>query len=348
MLWQFRRELIEKLATTGEVVISTPFNGHEEDFLKKYRCIETTIDRRSVNPIKDYLLYCFYKKLISTERPDVVVTYSIKPNIYGGYACRKLGVPYCVNVQGLGTAFEKKWLAPIVTAMYKVALKEAKVVFFENHANASEFLERGIIKSSVTKVLNGAGVNLDTFRYSEYPKDVDGIRFLYLGRIMKEKGIDELLEAIRHLKAKYGSLIKFDMVGFFEDEYKETINSMSRNKLIDFHGFQKDPTSFYVSSHCVVLPSYHEGMSNVLLEAAAIGRPLICSDVPGCREAVENGTTGFLCKKKDATSLQDAMEKFILLNNEERVAMGKRGREKMEQSFDKCDVVKKTIRAINK
>ncbi|MBR5719162.1 MAG: glycosyltransferase family 4 protein [Clostridia bacterium] len=348
MLWQFRRELLAKLKETGEVVLSMPFVGHEDDFQKEYKCIDTKVDRRGINPITDYQLYSFYRKLIKDEKPDIVITYSIKANVYGGYASRKLKVPYCVNVQGLGTAFEKKMLAPLVTKMYKAAVKRAKTVFFENEFNAQEFIRRGITTREQVTVLNGAGVNLDYYKFSEYPSEENGITFLYLGRIMKEKGIDEFLYSVKKLKNKYNDRVNFDMVGFFEDEYKQTIEDLSKQGYIAFHGFQSNPIPFYQRAHCVVLPSYHEGMSNVLLEAAATGRAIITTDIPGCREAVDDGVSGYLCNKMDADSLLDAMERFISLSMESRVAMGQHGREKIEMSFDKLDVVKKTIKAINK
>lgn len=346
MLWQFRRELIDKLAESGEVVISAPFVGHEDDFQKKYRCIETEVDRRGINPAKDLSLFRFYKRLLKAEKPDMVITYSIKPNIYGGYACCQLGIPYCVNVQGLGTAFQKEPIASIVTQMYKVALKKARVVFFENNGNAEEFVKRGIVSCDKITVLHGAGVNLDYFEYKDYPSEDDGVHFLFLSRIMKEKGVDELIAAIKNLKKKYGDKARFDFVGFFEDEYKETIEELDREDLIKFLGFQTDPRPFYASAHCVVLPSYHEGMSNVLLEGAATGRCLITTDIPGCREAVDDGVTGFLCEKANAESLESALEKVLLLNRTEREAMGRKSREKIEKEFNRNAVIMHTIEAI--
>lgn len=347
MLWQFRRELIAQLQTRGEVVISMPFVGHEDDFQAMgIRCIHTDVDRRGINPKTDLKLYHTYKALLKAERPDMVVTYSIKPNIYAGFACRQLHIPYCVNVQGLGTAFQKEPIATVVTTMYKTALKKAKTVFFENQVNAEEFVKRGIIPASQETILNGAGVNLDVYKQQPYPSEEDGIHFLFLGRIMKEKGIDELFEAAKNLKKKYGDKIKFDLVGFFEDEYKETVEQLAADGVVKFHGFQSDPKPFYAKSHCVVLPSYHEGMSNVLLEAAATGRALITSDIPGCREAVDDGVNGYLCKKMDRASLESCMGTFMKLTSEQREKMGCAGRRKMETEFDKNTVVKMTIAAI--
>jgi galacturonosyltransferase len=344
MLWQFRRELISELLKHGEVVISTPFVGHEEDLaMLGCRLIETDFNRRSINPIADMRLYRVYEKILKTEKPDMVITYSIKPNVYAGYACQRLDIPYSVNVQGLGTAFEKQPIATVATVMYKMALRKAYTVFFENAVNAEAFEQKGIIKAEKETILNGAGVNLDYYKLQPYPSEEDGIHFLYLGRIMKEKGIDELFDVAKRLKEKYGDKVVFDMVGFFEDEYKDIVEKLAEDGIINFHGFQSEPRPFYEKSHCVVLPSYHEGMSNVLLEAAATGRAVITTDIPGCREAVKEGENGFLCKKMDNDSLYKCMEKFIFITSDERKKMGLNGRKKMEEEFDKEKVVNRTM-----
>lgn len=347
MLWQFRRELITSLLAKGEVVLSMPFVGHEEDFAAMgCKCIRTEVDRRGINPVTDLKLYKTYVQQLKEEKPDMVITYSIKPNIYGGFACRQLKIPYCINVQGLGTAFQKEHIASIVTAMYKVALKKARTVFFENETNAEEFRKRGIVPLEKQTILHGAGVNLESYRFLDYPGEENGIHFLYLGRIMKEKGVEELFSAARSMKKCYGDKIHFDFVGFFEDEYKEVVEQMVQEGFLSFHGFSPDPKPYYGKSHCIVLPSYHEGMSNVLLEAAATGRALIATDIPGCKEAVEDGKNGFLCKKKDAESLENCLEKFLQLSSEERRRMGIAGREKMEREFDKKKVVEATMKAM--
>ena len=346
MLWQFRRELIQRLMEDAEVVISTPFVGHEQDFAAMgCRMLETDVDRRGINPVTDFRLYNTYVKILKTERPDMVVTYSIKPNIYAGFACRMQKIPYCVNVQGLGTAFQKKGLAQIVTVMYRTALKKAKTVFFENAENAKLFREKKITPAWQQTVLPGAGVNLESYSYQEYPNN-DKVRFLYLGRIMKEKGMDELFWAVQELRKECAGQFVLDLVGFFEDEYKEQVEKLTRDGVAVFHGFQENPRPYYGKADCVVLPSYHEGMSNVLLEAAATGRPLITSDIPGCREAVKQGISGLLCPVKDRNALLHAMDGFLKLSKEEREVMGRAGRKYMEEQYDKEKVVKKTCRTI--
>ena len=344
MLWQFRRELIARLMGLGEVVLLMPFVGHEEDFAAMgCRCIETRLDRRSINLKTDLGLMHFYRRVVEQERPDLVLTYSIKPNIYMGLVCARGKVPYCTNIQGLGSPFQKKGMAGFVSALHRVALHNSRAVFFENQENADYFIRHHIIPASKATVLRGAGVNLAHYRFQPYPPEEDGIHFLYLGRIMREKGVDELFAAARRLKAEYGRRVTIDLVGFFEEEYTATVEQLAREDIVRFHGFQQDPRPFYAAAHCVVLPSYHEGMSNVLLEAAATGRALITSNVPGCREAVEDGVGGFLCPAMDADALYIKMKAFLDLTPEQRAAMGRAGRALMERDFDKDGVVAATL-----
>lgn len=346
MLWQFRREFIQSLLEEYEIVISTPFVGHEDDFAALgCKMIETAVDRRGINPITDLKLLKIYRKMLKQENPDMVVTYSIKPNIYAGGLCRIMKILYCVNVQGLGTAFQKAGLAQVVTVMYKAALKKAKTVFFENEGNAAIFREKKITPRAQQTILAGAGVNLDYYECKPYPKN-DAVHFLYLGRIMKEKGMDELFYAIRKLYGTYEKKVVLDLVGFFEDEYKEQVEQLVEDGVAVFHGFQEDPRPYYEKADCVVLPSYHEGMSNVLLEAAATGRPLITSDIPGCREAVEDGKTGYLCKAQEQESVLEKMKCFMKLSVEAREEMGILGRQKMQKEFDKKAVVEMTKKAV--
>ncbi len=347
MLWRFRRELIEELMKDRDVVLAMPFVGHEQDFMDMgLKCIDTPIARRNINPFKDLALFKQYRKIFSEEAPNQVITYSIKSNIYAGYVAAHRYIPYYVNVQGTGTAFQKKWLAPIVTVMYRTALKRAEKVFFENQANLDEFLNRKIIPEQKAVLLSGAGINLETYLYSPYPGN-ETVHFLYLGGVMKEKGMDELLYSIRKLREE-GRDCVLDVVGFYDDEenYEQQVAELEQLGVAKYHGFQEEPRPYYQMADCVVLPSYHEGMSNVLLEAAATGRPLITSDIPGCKESVENGLNGYLVKVKSKTSLLAAMRRFMNLSVADREQMGRAGRSKMEKDFAKEMVVEMTVRSI--
>lgn len=344
MFYRFRKELVETLMQEHEVILSTPFVGHEDNLQAMgLRCINTEIDRRSINPFKDMKLLKTYWKMLDDIQPDLVITYSIKPNIYMGSACKAKGIPYVTNVQGLGTAFEKPVLSSVVSVMYRSALQKAKTVFFENEENAQFFLHQNIISAQQMKVLPGAGINLDEYPY--VPMQDDGVcSFLFVGRIMKEKGVYEFFTAAKTIKAEFGEEVAFDVVGFYEDAYNETVDQLVADGVIRFHGFQTDVHPFYEAANCVVLPSYHEGMSNVLLEAAATGRPLITSDIPGCREAVEDGVSGYICPAKDADALYDAMQRFVELPESWRAEMGCRGRERMEKRFSKDAVIAETMK----
>ena len=194
-------------------------------------------------------------------------------------------------------------------------------------------------------VLHGAGVNLEDYPCQPYPQ-AGPVRFLFVGRVMHEKGVDELFAAAKRMKQQYGEQVEFHMVGSFEEAYKPVMDQLELAGVVKYHGYQSDMKPFYAMAGCVVLPSYHEGMSNVLLEAAASGRPLITSDIPGCREAVENGVSGYLCPARDAGALYEAMRRFGALPVEQRSQMGRCGRERMEQQFSKTAVVAETIKQL--
>ena len=359
MLYQFRRELIEKLMETYEVILSMPFVGHEDDFAAMgCKCVETDVDRRGINPITDFKLLQIYNKIITEEKPDKVITYSIKPNIYAGLICGHKKIPYYANVQGLGTAFQKKALSLLVGLMYKTAFRKVKAVFFENEGNAQEFINRKLIAEDKIIVLNGAGVNLEHYTYTPLASRQQSdecceaenrkVHFLYLGRIMKEKGIDELFTAMCRLHNEYGDKVVLDIVGFFEDDYKSAVEKMVGDGAAVFHGFQEETRPYYVMADCIVLPSYHEGMSNVLLEASAMGRPVITSDIPGCREAVEDGKSGYLCEMKNADMLFEKMKMMADKSLEEIEEMGRCARERMEKLFDKNRIVEQTVEIIGR
>ena len=243
MFWQFRRELAEALQKEYELVLAMPFVGHEEDFQKMgIRCIPISMNRRGVNPFAEAKLLLGYKKLLKKEAPDLVLTYSIKPNIYIGLLCRKTKIPYYANVQGLGTAFQKPVLTSLVTVLYRIAFQNVQRVFFENEENAREFRERKILSADRQVVLSGAGINLERYQMAPYPNH-KRMHFLYLGRIMKEKGMDELFYTVRRLKKENEDFI-LDLVGFFEEEYKDQVEELENSGIAHFYGFQSDPRMF--------------------------------------------------------------------------------------------------------
>lgn len=343
-LYSFRRELITELLKKHKVSISAPY-VEALDLLVQEGCsiIDTSIDRRGVNPIKDFGLFLRYVKIIREEQPELVITYTIKPNVYGGMACRILNVPYAVNITGLGTAFQKPGiLRSMVKTLYRVGTRKAKIMFFENVENQHIFINGKLVDAKRTCLLNGAGVNLEHFELLKYPEEKDEARFLFIGRVMQEKGIDELFFAVQQLN-KEGYKCSLDVLGGFEENYSQRMREYEQAGWLRYHGFQKDVRPFIAQSHCFVLPSWHEGMANTNLECAASGRPVITSDIHGCKEAVVDGVSGLLCQSKDAQSLYETMKRFLHLSYDQKCQMGKAGRKHMENMFDKKDVVRKTI-----
>ena len=344
-LYDFRKDLIRALHNHGEVIAVVPKNDKWQELCSIVdKAIELSLDRRGMNPIHDFSLFCKYRRMLREVKPNLVITYTIKPNVYGGIACRMAGIPYAANITGLGSAIENGGLLrKFILMLYKLSLKGARVVFFENAANRDALVNAGVVPQGRDVVLNGAGVNLNDYPYQEYPND-GTVRFLFVGRIMKEKGVDEFFVAAERMKKNYGKRVEFCMAGMFEEAYKQKIDELVNDGIIEYLGYQADMKSLYGAASCVVLPSYHEGMSNVLLEAAATGRPLITSDIPGCREAVEDGVSGYICPAKDADTLYDTMQCFVELPESWRAEMGRRGRERMEQRFSKAAVVAETIK----
>lgn len=345
-LYQFRKELIQELLKENEVFISLP-DGEFIKNLKQMGCgfIDTKIDRRGINPKKDISLLASYYKMIKRVKPDLVITYTIKPNIYGGMICRLLKIKYVVNITGLGTAFEKDGLLrKFVTKLYSIACKKAKIVFFENEENRSIFIQNKIVKESKTYRLNGAGVNLSHYKVLDYPKG-ENIKFLFMGRVMAEKGIDELFQAMKKL-VNSGVNCELTVLGQYEENYKELISKYEEEGWLHYYGYQKDVCPFINSSHCFVLPSWHEGMANTNLECAASARPIITSNIAGCKEAVIENVSGFLAQSKNADDLFVQMKKFTELTYEEQEKMGLEGRRHMENTFDKNKVVETTIKKI--
>lgn len=348
-LHDFRRELIAELSKENEVSAATPFDDPQKvENLKKQGCrlIELDMERRGMNPVKDLSLMLKYYRLLKTEKPGLVVTYTIKPNIYGGAVCRLMRKEYAVNITGLGTAFEGQgFLRKMVTTMYKFALRKAKVVFFENIENQQLFIDERIIKPEQAKLLNGAGVNLERFSLLPYPKDDEEVRFLFMGRVMAEKGVDELFAAMRLLRAE-GVKCRLDLLGGFDENYEGKIKEAEKEGWLHYHGYQSDVRPYIQKCHCFVLPSWHEGMANTNLECAASGRPVITSDIHGCSEAVEDGVSGYLCRVKSSEDVYRKLRQFCQMSYEMKKKMGLAGRMRMERIFDKKSVVQRTKEAV--
>ncbi|HWO77457.1 MAG TPA: glycosyltransferase family 4 protein [Bacillus sp. (in: firmicutes)] len=348
-LYNFRKELLEQLINQNhEVYISLP----NDDYVPKLESIgckflNTPISRRGTNPISDLKLLLNYKKIIRSIKPDVVLTYTIKPNIYGGLACRLANVPLIANITGLGTAVENGVLLQKITLfLYKISLKKAKCVFFQNENNMKFLTNRNIIKG-YHRVIPGSGVNLDHYTLLDYPPD-DTINFLFISRVMKEKGIDQYLDAATYIKEKYPNTA-FHIVGFCEEAYEEELKDMQRRGIVLYHGRQNDVREFHKFSHCTIHPTYYpEGMSNVLLESAACGRPVITTNRPGCREIVDDEVNGYIIEQQNSQDLIKKIESFLKLDYKEMKQMGIEGRKKVVNQFDRQIVVEAYIEEIKR
>ena len=336
--FNLRGAIIEKLVQEEfEIVIVGQLLKHQDE-LKKMRAklIGVETGRHGTNPISDLQLMHTYKKILKAEKPDVVLTYNIKPNVYGGMACQQLKIPYIPNVTGLGTPVENPGkLQKLTIQLYKMGVAGGACVFFQNNDNRKFFEQHNMLKNGVrTRVLPGSGVDLVQHPVLPWPDD-GKIRFLFTARVMKEKGIDLFLAAARKFASEN---VVFDICGACDDGNDKGI--LDNEKCVTYHGEQKDMTPFYRECSCFLYPSYYpEGMSNVLLEAAASGRPVIAADRAGCRETLDNGITGFLVPVNDEKAVIKATEKILQMSGEERKAMGLRGSEKIRREFDRKLVV---------
>ena len=346
-LYKFRKELLERLVIDYEIYICLP-NGEFISELKKIGCnfIDCPLlERHGTNPVKDINLYMFYKKVMKQITPEMVFTYTIKPNIYGGMAAAALNIRYVANITGLGTAVENPGLMQVLTVnLYKFALRKAQKVFFQNTENRDFMITKKVFKGCYD-ILPGSGVNLNKYTVSEYPNK-DTVDFVFVSRIMKEKGIEQYFEAAREIRKRHPET-RFHICGFCEQEYETELNRLNADGTIIYHGLVKDMVAIYRQMSCTIHPTYYpEGLSNVLLESAASGRPIITTNRAGCREVVDDGFNGYIVEEKNSTDLIEKIEMFLNQTIEERKRMGLNGRRKVEKEFDRQIVIEKYLAEI--
>lgn len=343
-LYKFRKELIEKLVESHEVYMCLP-NG---DFISELCSLGAKfiscdlLDRHGTNPVKELRLISYYKKILKRLKPDIVFTYTIKPNVYGGTACASLGIRYVVNITGLGTAVENSGLMQKITlTLYKMGLKKAQKVFFQNTENRDFMVNRGVVKGEYD-LLPGSGVNLNHYQCLSYPNE-DTVDFVFVARVMKEKGIDQYLDAAKEIRKKYPET-RFHICGFCEQDYQDELDELEKQGIIIYHGLVSDMTQIYKIAACTVHPTYYpEGLSNVLLETAASGRPIITTNRSGCREVIDNGINGYVVEEKNSKDLIEKIEMFLSKSVEERKQMGLAGRIKVENEFNRQIVIDKYL-----
>jgi glycosyltransferase involved in cell wall biosynthesis len=365
-LLNFRSGLIRALVADGHtVVLAAPSDEHVPALQALgARFINLPISTHGINPVSDMALLWRFVLELRYERPDVLMVYTAKPNIYGSLAARALGVPVVNNIAGLGSAFIKGgWLALVLTTLYRLALTSSRRVFFQNPDDYRQFLDAGLVRAAQCAVLPGSGVDLKRFQPVPLPSlemsdervgQITNDRhfvFLFVARLLKDKGVQEFAEASRLLKSNY-PWAEFALLGFKDSQNP---NAVSEEQLalwqekgwVTYWGSSADVRGPLALADCVVLPSYREGTPRTLLEAAAMGRPLVATDVPGCREVVRHGFNGLLCRPRDSQDLADQMQAILQMPAKQLAQMGQASRQWVEERFDEQLVIDAYLKVID-
>lgn len=353
-IYNFRLNLARALKNAGyDVVLVAPYDVYSEKLKDEFIYHDIYMNNKGTNPKEDIKTLIGFYKLYKTIKPDVVLNYTIKPNIYGNIACGLLGVKTINNISGLGTVFIKESLVTkVVKWLYKYSLKSSSKVFFQNGDDRDLFVESQLVDFSKCDLLPGSGIDTKKFVPVEYKNEDDTFRFLLIARMLWDKGVGEYIEAAKILKKKYKN-VEFQLLGSLDAANNTTISKVQMNiwvdeGLVNYLGVTDDVKEFINKADCVVLPSYREGTPRTLLESASMAKPIVTTNVAGCKEVVDNGINGFLCEVKNAKDLADKMEMMLKLSENERKLMGEAGRAKMIKEFDEKIVIDKYLGIINK
>jgi len=354
-IYNFRKGLIKALQKEGYNVVAISPKDEYASKLEEMGCKHYHIDisNKGTNPIDDIKLIFDYYKLFKEIKPSIILGYTIKPNIYGSFASKVANIPIVCNISGLGTVFLNDSISSsIAKYLYKIALKIPKKVFFQNPHDREVFIENRLVDSNKTDILAGSGIDTNHFKPIEVNKNNDKIKFLLIARLIKDKGIYEYVEAAKIIKDKYKEKVKFSIIGAFYEHNPTSIKKKELDRwiqkgLIDYLGTTDNIQEIIAKYDCIVLPSYREGLSRVLLEASAMAKPIITTNVPGCKDIVEDGVNGFLCEVKNSKSLANVIEKFIKLDKVEKKKMGYKGREKAIKDYSEQVVINKYLEVID-
>ncbi|HHB95297.1 MAG TPA: glycosyltransferase family 1 protein [Campylobacterales bacterium] len=353
-LYNFRMGLIKSLQQQGyRVVLIAPKDDYSHR-LEVLGCkhYHIDIDNKGTNPIEDIKLSYQFYKLFRLINPNMLLIYTIKPNIYGGIVSKILKIPTVNVIAGLGTVFLNDSLSSkIARWLYKVSFNNNRVLF-ENQDDCEEFLAKNLVKKPQTTLISGSGINTEAFQPKNKPQNSENLIFLLIARLIKDKGVVEYIEAIKSIRAKYPN-VQFKILGSYyfgnpssisEDE----VNQWVDDGIIEYLGYTDAVLEEIEKADCIVLPSYREGLSRVLLEGASMSKPIITTDVTGCRDVVDDGENGYLVPPKDSKSLALAIEKMISLSDTDRRVMGQKGRIKVIDEFDEKIVIKQYLNVINR
>lgn len=350
----FRSGLVRALITDGHVVIAAI---PDDDAVAAVRAlgaqtIVLPVARGSISVIADLMLVMRFAAIMRIERPDVLLSWTIKPNVYGAFAAALFGIPVIANISGLGTAFiESNWLTVIVRGLYRIGLRRAATIFFQNADDRALFVDTGLVRVARTALLPGSGIDTAAFDSAIYPAPTDGVfRFLLIARLIRDKGVHEFVEAARSLARQYPD-VRFEVLGPIDPDNRTAIDRQTLQGWIDsgtihYLGTLDDVRPAIARADCIVLPSYREGTSRVLLEAAAMARPAIATDVPGCRDVIVDGVTGLLCRARDAGDLAAKMTTMLAMPVAARVAMGVAARADVARRFAESLIITRYQAAI--
>lgn len=352
-LVNFRVGLLQEMQSAGyEVVTVSPYDEYAPELQRLgFKHVVLPMDNRGSNPIKDMLLFRRFLRLMREEMPAVYLGYTIKPNIYGSLAAQWLGIPVINNISGLGATFIQHGLMTrIDKSLYWLALRRSSRVLFQNQEDQQLFIDNVLVNAAITDLVPGSGVDLTHFYATPLPARRKPFQFLLMARMLWDKGVGEFIAAAKLVRARYPDA-EFYLLGFVGVANPKAISKQemamwTSEPGIYFIGHTNDVRPYIEASHCVVLPSYREGTPRSLLEAAAMGRPLIATDVPGCHDVVDDGVNGYLCQVRDADDLARQMMRMMLLSNDELASMGMASRKKVERQFDEKIVILKYMQAI--
>ena len=346
-LANFREGLIRRLLAEGHTVTVVAPPDEYVTKIQSLGCgfVPLRMNRNGTSPVAEARLLVSIFTAIRQAHPDVVFSYTIKNNIYGGLACRALGVPFVANVTGLGPMFnETGMLNRVVRGLYRVAFRKAQVVFMQNASDLETFTGSGLVSAERVRLLPGSGVDLERFAATPLPDSGDVVRFLLIARLLWDKGVGVYADVAKTVREAFPQA-RFQLLGPLDPDSKSGVGQEDLDKwiaegVVDYLGSTQDVLPFLQAAHCVVLPSYYrEGTPRSLLEAGAVGRPIITTDMPGCRDVVVAHETGFLVAPRDAGQLAAACKAFLKLNSDEQAAMGMASHRHIARTYDEEVVI---------
>lgn len=354
--YNFRSNLAASICDLGhEVIFIIPFDGSYSDRLQqKYECYDLYLKANNQNPFEDIRTLMSLLKIFKIIRPDVIFNFTIKPNIYGSIAAKVFGIPSICNITGLGTLFiTKRFTTKVAKVLYKFALSFSFLVFFQNKNDKLFFEKNSLVKKTTSQLLPGSGVDLKKFKPINLSIKHKKFVFLLVSRLLKEKGLYEFIEAIKIIRSDFPEMIlEFRILGELGLQNRTAIqrNELDlwiNEDLIVYLGMSDEVQNEIAQCDCIVLPSYREGMPRSILEAFAMEKPVIVSNVPGSVDIVENEVNGLICKVKSSSDLADKMIRMYSMPKEVRKEMGLSGRKKVEVFYDEKIVINRYIESIN-